>query len=527
MRYFLYARKSTLDREKQVQSIESQVNELTELAGKNGWEIHEIIKETGSAKRPGRPKFNRMLAEIEKGTAQGILCWKLDRLARNPLDGGRIIQMLQDKQLKEIRTHFQTHRPEDHTIPISVELSMSTQYSRDLSENVKRGNRTKIAKGWMPGNVPVGYLNKLTENREDRTILTDPVRFDIIKKSWHRLLYERYNLNQVYNMALKDGLVSKRGLKYSKGCFYQLFKNPFYYGYFYFGDKSTLHHGAHQPMITRQEFELAQDIIHGREKPKQRKNKFDYTGLFRCAKCGSMVVGYLRERLQKNGNYHRYVYYRCTKHRDPKCDELQVKEEQMNLDTYRILEQLEIPTDFRQWAMEVLKQETSHDQELEDSQLQKRKVAIENCRKKMDKLLDLHLAGTIDQDSFSAKQKEIQKELSRLEGVLEKSSSGDDSWYKMAEQMLTFAELAKLRYQTGSQEAKRSIIGNIGLNLLISDRRPAITLLPPFEELKKIAPEARELSKSFEPVQGVAKQRVYADKYHRSSLWWAIQDLNL
>ena len=88
--YFLYARKSTDVEDKQVRSIEDQLAVLRALAKQEGLNIVREFIEKQSAKRPGRPVFNEMLVRIERGDAQGIVCWKLDRLARNPMDGGQI-----------------------------------------------------------------------------------------------------------------------------------------------------------------------------------------------------------------------------------------------------------------------------------------------------------------------------------------------------------------------------------------------------------------------------------------------------
>ena len=93
--YFLYTRKSTDVEDKQVMSIEAQVTELRALAIKEGLSVVEEFVEKQSAKAPGRPVFNEMLSRVEKGEAQGIICWKLDRLARNPVDGGQISWFLQ------------------------------------------------------------------------------------------------------------------------------------------------------------------------------------------------------------------------------------------------------------------------------------------------------------------------------------------------------------------------------------------------------------------------------------------------
>src|SRR3989344_7019117 len=101
-RYFLYARKSTDVEDKQVLSIEAQLAELRLLAKREGLHIVEEFVEKKSAKQPGRPLFNDMMLRIQKGEAQGIVCWKLDRLARNPVDDGLVSWLLQQATLKHI-----------------------------------------------------------------------------------------------------------------------------------------------------------------------------------------------------------------------------------------------------------------------------------------------------------------------------------------------------------------------------------------------------------------------------------------
>ena len=126
MRYFLYARKSTDVEDKQILSIEAQLAELRELAKRDGLDIVEEFVEKKSAKKPGRPMFGEMMARIQKGEAQGIVCWKIDRLARNPVDGGQIQWLLQNGNIAHIRTHDRSYYPADNVLMMSVELSMET-----------------------------------------------------------------------------------------------------------------------------------------------------------------------------------------------------------------------------------------------------------------------------------------------------------------------------------------------------------------------------------------------------------------
>src|SRR3990172_11681291 len=157
--YFLYARKSTDVEDKQVLSIEAQLAELRALAKHENLSISDEFIEKRSAKMPGRPIFNDMLRRIQTGEAQGIICWKVDRLARNPVDGGQIQWLLQQGVIAHIQTHDRSHYPNDNVLMMSVELGMANEYVRQLSANTARGLRQKARQGDFPGRAPLGYLN--------------------------------------------------------------------------------------------------------------------------------------------------------------------------------------------------------------------------------------------------------------------------------------------------------------------------------------------------------------------------------
>src|SRR3990167_4314503 len=202
MRYFLYARKSTDVEDKQVLSIEAQLAELRALAKRDGLEIVEEFVEKRSAKMPGRPVFEEMLSRIERGEAQGIVCWKIDRLSRNPVDSGRISWLLQRGVIQQIQTHDRTYLPQDNVLIMSVEFGMANEYIRQLSVNVARGLRQKALNGHYPSVPPIGYLN----DPHTKTIVVDRKKSKIVRDAFELYAQNGSRLEDVSKFLFENGI---------------------------------------------------------------------------------------------------------------------------------------------------------------------------------------------------------------------------------------------------------------------------------------------------------------------------------
>ena len=171
IKYIAYCRKSTDEPDRQILSIEAQFAELEEFAAKENLKITQFITESKTAKEPGREKFAEVLEMIESGQAAGIISWHPDRLARNSIDGGKIIYLLDTGKILDLKfPSFWFENTPQGKFMLSIAFGQSKYYVDNLSENVKRGNRQKLRRGEWPNQAPFGYLNikkKITQENMD------------------------------------------------------------------------------------------------------------------------------------------------------------------------------------------------------------------------------------------------------------------------------------------------------------------------------------------------------------------------
>ena len=181
-KFFLYARKSSEEEERQILSIEAQLAELRVFAQQNDIHIIREYTESQSAKEPGRPVFNEMVGQMEKGVASGIIAWHPDRLARNSIDGGRIVYLVDTQKIVSLKfpTFWFEPTPQGKFM-LSVAFGQAKYYTDNLRENILRGIRQKIRRGEFSGKAPMGYFNE----PRLRTIEPDPKTFSKVKRFWN------------------------------------------------------------------------------------------------------------------------------------------------------------------------------------------------------------------------------------------------------------------------------------------------------------------------------------------------------
>ncbi len=351
----------------------------------------------------------------------------------------------------------------------------------DLSDNVKRGNRAKLERGWLPGRPPLGYLN---EPRE-KTIVKDLERFPLVRNMWD-LLLRGISPSEILRIANKEWgfrtrMFGKMGGKpLTLSLLYYLFGNPFYYGLLAKG--GDLFVGKHEPMITEEEYWKAQSILGRKGIPRPKNHQFAFTGLIRCAECGSMITA--EEKYKKSGRH--YIYYRCTKkNKAIPCRQKYLNVEDLEAQICAYLGKIHVPETLLTFTIDYLKSKGEDEKEKCFSIEQSQEKARRDCQRKLDNLNQMRLADLIDdQEYLKEKRTLLDKKLQLDESARHRETRLHESLVR-TEETLSFAHSAQIDFQAGTLEDKRQILQNIGSNFLLKDKNLIIYATNPFQLIEK------------------------------------------
>lgn len=506
-KYFLYARKSSESEDRQMASIEDQIAEVKKIAEKYNLKVIEIISESKSAKEPGREEFNSMLKRMHKGEAQGILTWKLNRLARNPIDGGQISWMLQQNIIKHIQTFEREYNPSDNVLLMQVEFGMANQYVKDLSLDIRRGMRQKAERGWYPiSRLAIGYIHnpKLVKGFENE-IIPDNLQFPILRKLWDLVLTGKYSISDIRIKANSMGLRNPSGKLCSKNTFYYIFSNEFYCGYYYWKDKEgniIRYKGKHESIVTLSEFQKVQAILYNKPFPilKERENDFPYRGIIKCGECGCTVTPDHKLQIICTRCKYKYsfkhqsscprcgmkisemvhpsiidiLYYHCNKSKGY-CSQKSVTQNQIENVIKEELEKITIPVQIYNWAIDELKRYSNNDKDEKHllQELVNKKKYLEN---RLSGLVNLRADGEITSDQFNISLSSTQKELSAIEIDIDRSQTArNDSFEQKLHDYNLLLDILK-RFKNGDNMVRTDIVREFVSNLVLLDKKLCITM---------------------------------------------------
>ena len=466
-KYYLYTRKSTDDEDRQVLSIESQLSELREYAKRENLLIADEYVETKTAKEPGRPIFSLMIQQIESGLADGILAWHPDRLARNSVDGGKIIYFIDKGLISDLR--FPTYRFDataQGKFMLSIAFGQSKYYIDSLSENVKRGLRQKLRRGEWPGYAPVGYLNDYKKH----TLYPDPDKSVYIKKLFEIYAVGDYSIADLERKMADLGFASRAGKPVRKTELARILRNPIYYGVFKY--KGELHEASHPPLISKKLFARVQDVLEMKSKVvKQGVIKHTFAGLMKCPSCGCSITA----EIQKG-----HTYYRCTKKRGP-CDSKKfLREEALLSQIDKAILKVHIDDETKDKIINRLEGLSQGESKSSFSLSDELRQRLKESDEKIERLIDVYINRELSSEEYQAKKAKLLNNKQEVKEKLAETEKISGGWLEPSKNFVSDCNEAGYVAWQGNPSAKRDILKKIGSNFFLKDLSLLVSYTSPY-----------------------------------------------
>ena len=440
MKYIAYCRKSTDEKDKQVLSIEQQIAEITEFARREKLEIVKVIAEARTAKSPGREKFAEVISLIEFGFANGIIAWHPDRLARNSIDGGRIIYMLDTGKLQDLKfpTFWFDNTPQGKFM-LSIAFGQSKYYVDNLSQNIKRGLYYKLKQGIWPTKAPPGYIN----NPKTREIDIDSEKSKIIKKAFQLLVDENYSFLHITKFLHKFGIQGYTGkpikIEQLKSV---ILTNPFYIGTMKYGGEIVA--GKHKTFISKDLFQKAQEVVKRIERPRYEGHHFTFSGLARCGECKAAITAETHTKYYKGTDRKvKYIYYRCTKKLVP-CTQKYIEEQELESQLRKEVLNLSLPEKWRSDWLTWLERDRKEEETRSEENIKRLELEAKSLEEKQNKLLDTYLNGIVDEEIYKSKRLEISEQKQTLINKILMIKEKGSSWLEPFENFMLSAFQARV-----------------------------------------------------------------------------------
>jgi DNA invertase Pin-like site-specific DNA recombinase len=397
---------SSKDQEREGFSIPAQLRLLREYANDKGFVISREFTDVETAKESGRTSFAAMLDYLKKhaGVCRTILVEKTDRLYRNIKDYATVDELGVEIHLVKENDIISRDSRSSEQFVHGIKVLMARNYSQNLGEETIKGMTEKARAGIYPSCAPVGYRN-VDGAGGKRVIVPDPETAPVVTAIFERFTNGRHSIKSLVKEMNSEG-VQFRGRRLHSSVVHQILRKRIYTGDFDWD--GTTYPGTHEPLVTRECWQRAQEILESRALNKTRRVKHDfaYTGLVHCGHCGCLMVGEL-----KKG---KYVYYHCTSNRG-KCPEPYTRQEDLSVQFANVLEELVIPGAVLDWLGDAVLSSDRTEQAARAGSVKRLQARYKHIETRVETMYMDKLDGRITQEFFDKQATALRQEQ---DGVL-------------------------------------------------------------------------------------------------------------
>ena len=312
----IYARYSSSGQREE--SIEGQLRDCKEYAARNGLNIvGEYVDKAISGTTDKRPDFQRMMKDSDRGIFKAVLCWKMDRFARNRYDSAIHKARLKRNGIRLFYAKEAIPEGPEGIILESVMEGYAEYYSENLSQNVRRGFYDSALELKTLGRRLLGY-----RTGADGRFELDPNTAPIVRR-----IFEEYAAGEPAHKIVErlntEGHKTVLGKPFNKNSIRRILENEKYLGIYEYQDIRV--ENGMPAIVDRKLFDRCAVSLktHHRAPAASRQTAFLLTTKLFCGHCGDPMTG--DGGTSKGGKVHHY--YVCNKKRQHKCDKKRVKKD--------------------------------------------------------------------------------------------------------------------------------------------------------------------------------------------------------
>ena len=228
-KYVVYQRVSTEEQANEGYSLNAMLEKCKHyIASQEGAELVRIYEDAGfSGTLPPskRPALNQLLTDVkEKKDFTAVLCWKIDRLARNLRDMMNLEHLLRklNVDLESVTEKIDTSSPSGRVL-FSVISAFSEFESSQNAARTYNAMSSKVGQIHLGGYAPIGY--KMVGGRME----IDPEKSVTVELLFKKFLTLK-SMNQVAQYLNKSGLFTSNKKLWSHKTVKAVIVNPAYLG---------------------------------------------------------------------------------------------------------------------------------------------------------------------------------------------------------------------------------------------------------------------------------------------------------
>lgn len=259
-------------------SIEAQLIECHRYCERNNFNvIDEYIDKAKSAKTDDRPDFKRMIEDSNKKLFQGIVCYQLDRFARNRYDSATYKAKLRKNGVQVFSAKENISDDASGVLMESVLEGMAEYYSKELAQKVSRNMRLNAEKGYFNGGfAPLGYrvITINCGNYKKRKLEVDPISARVVKEIFE-LRANETKIDTIIDILNKEGHKNIDGKPFSRNSLQVILRNKRYIGTNMYGKEEFPN--VIPAIVDKELFDKVQKVIEkNRKLPGTAKSKIEY-----------------------------------------------------------------------------------------------------------------------------------------------------------------------------------------------------------------------------------------------------------